>query len=299
MTKVKDYYEILGVPRQASEKDIRSAFRKLARKYHPDVNKGDAEAERRFKEVSEAQDVLADPDKRKLYDRYGADWQSARAAGANGSEPAYSASAGPRTAYQEIDQEEFERIFGSFGGDGSGRAAGYRDMFGNLFRSGAGRRGTAAESAQPEAEGELEVSLREVAAGTTRQVELPGGRRVELKVPAGVEDGTMLRAPGLRARIKVLPDKNFSRAGKDVSVEVDVPLRTALLGGEVIVPTLKGRVSLTVPAETQNGKRLRVRGQGLPDPRGGQPGDLYATLSVRLPLPLDERTKAWASELPG
>ncbi|MGI8562010.1 MAG: DnaJ C-terminal domain-containing protein [Candidatus Dormibacter sp.] len=298
MTNVKDYYEILGVSRQASEKEIKSAFRKLARKYHPDVNKGDAAAERSFKEVSEAQDVLSDPEKRKLYDRYGADWQAARAAGANGSEPAYSASAGPRTAYQEIDPEEFERIFGA-GTAGRGGAAGFGDIFGNLFRGGARGRPQAGESVELDAEGELEVSLREVAAGTSRQVELPGGRRVELKIPAGVEDGTVLRAPGLRARVKVMPDPKFSRSGKDVSVEVEVPLRTALLGGEVIVPTLKGRVGLKVPAETQNSKRLRIRGQGLPDARGGQPGDLYATVSVRLPLPLDERTKAWATELPG
>ncbi len=296
MTDVKDYYATLGVSRQASEKEIKAAFRKLARKYHPDVNKGDAAAERSFKEVSEAQDVLTDPEKRKLYDRYGADWQAARAAGANGSEPAYSASAGPRTAYQEIDPEEFERIFGS--GAGAGGGAGFGDIFGNLFRGGARGRAQPGPGVELEAEGELEIDLREAAAGTSRQVELPGGRRVELKIPAGVEDGTVLRAPGLRARVKILPDPKFSRAGKDVSVDVEVPLRTALLGGEVIVPTLKGRVGLKVPAETQNGKRLRIRGQGLPDARGGQPGDLYATVSVRLPLPLDERTKAWATELP-
>ncbi|MBJ7603652.1 MAG: J domain-containing protein [Candidatus Dormibacteraeota bacterium] len=296
MTNVKDYYEILGVSRQASEKEIKSAFRKLARKYHPDVNRGDAAAERSFKEVSEAQDVLSDPEKRKLYDRYGTDWQAARAAGANGSEPAYSASAGPRAAYQEIDPEEFERIFGA--GAGGGGGAGFGDIFGNLFRGGARGRPQAGQSVELEAEGELEIGLREVAAGTSRQVELPGGRRVELKIPAGVEDGTVLRAPGLRARVKVLLDPKFSRSGKDVSVEVEVPLRTAMLGGEVIVPTLKGRVGLKVPGETQNGKRLRIRGQGLPDARGGQPGDLYATVSVRLPLPLDERTKAWATELP-
>jgi curved DNA-binding protein len=143
----------------------------------------------------------------------------------------------------------------------------------------------------------VQVSLREAFAGTTRQVELPDGRRLEVNVPAGVADGSLLRVPGLLARVQVAADPTFRREGKDVHVQVAVPLRTALLGGEAEVPTLKGgRVNLTVKPETQNGARLRLRGLGMPDPGKGPAGDLIAEVRVRLPLPLDEDARRWAQE---
>ena len=165
------------------------------------------------------------------------------------------------------------------------------DMFGSIF----GGRGAGARNRDLDIEGTVEVTLQEAYSGTARQMELAGGRRIELKVPAGVQDGTVLRAPGLRARVRVSTDPTFERDGKDLRVVVPVPLRTALLGGEVDVPTLRGsRVKLDLRPETQNGIRLRLRGLGMPDPKGGKPGDLYAEIRVRLPLPMDERTRRWA-----
>jgi len=145
----------------------------------------------------------------------------------------------------------------------------------------------------------ITVSLAEVQRGTSRTVELPGGRRVEVNVPAGVKEGTVLRVPGLRAQVQVAPDPLFTREGKELRVVVPVPLNVALNGGEVAAPTLKGgRVQFKVPPETQNGTKIRLRGLGLPDPRGGPTGDLYAEIKVQLPVPMDERTRKWASEQP-
>ena len=130
-------------------------------------------------------------------------------------------------------------------------------------------------------------------------VELPGGRRVEVRVPPGVKEGTVLRVPGLRARVQVAPDPVFTREGKDIRVTVPVPLHVALCGGEVAAPTLKGgQVHFKVPPETQNGTKIRLRGLGLPDPKGGTPGDLYAEVRVQLPVPMDEKTRKWAADQP-
>jgi len=295
MPKTKDFYEVLGVPRTASQKDIGSAFRKLARKYHPDLNSGDKQAEARFKELSEAHEVLSDPKKRALYDEFGGDWAAAQAAGVQpgqGPNPfrggrTSGAGPGPSVQYRTVTPEEMEDMFGDTGGFG--------DIFGSIF----GGRGQAARPAPVDAEVPISVSLAEVYKGATRMVELPGGRRVEVKVPAGVKEGTILRVPGLRARVEVVPDPVFTREGKDVRVAVPVPLRTALQGGEVAAPTLKGgHVQFKVPAETQNGTKIRLRGLGLPDPRGGASGDLYAEVKVQLPVPMDEPTRSWAAQQP-
>jgi len=291
MPKTRDYYELLGVPRGASQKEIQSAFRKLARKLHPDVNPGDKDAERRFKQVSEAHGVLSDPQKRKYYDRFGSDWQAAVGAGVDPDQSAYSPfgarSGGRANSAPTFDQETLEDLLGSMGGARSG----FGDLFGSIFNRGGG-------SSQMEAETAIEVTLAEAFRGCDRQVLLPDGRKLEVKVPAGVQDGTVLRVPGLRARVQVQKDRLFEREGRDLRVPVTVPLKTALLGGEVDVPTLKGaRVKLNVPAETQNGTRLRLRGLGMPDPKGGQAGDLYAEVRVQLPLPMDDATRRWAAGL--
>ncbi len=284
MPKTKDYYEVLGVPRTATRKDIQAAFRKLARQYHPDAKPGDKEAEQRFKEISQAHGVLANAEKRKLYDTYGSDWQAAQAAGAQ-------PGAGPRVHHQTIDPEELNRIFGGDGGDNA-----FGDLFGSIFGARTGGRTTRRPA---DAEGVVQVNLREAYTGTTRLVDLPDGRRLEVKVPPGVADGTLLRVPGLLARVQVTPDPYFRREGKDLHVQVPVPLRTALLGGEVEVPTLKGtRVKATLKPETQNGARLRLRGLGMPDGAKSTAGDLFAEVKVRLPLPLDEAGRAWAQQTP-
>jgi curved DNA-binding protein len=296
MAKTLDYYEVLGVPRTATQKEIGAAFRKLARKHHPDLNAGDKQAEARFKELSEAHEVLSDPKKRQLYDEFGSNWASAQAAGVRpgqggpgGFRP--QPGAGPGVQYRTVTPEEMEDLFGESGGFG--------DIFGSIF---GGARGRQREQPLEDAEVPITVSLAEVYRGASRMVELPGGRRVEVKVPAGVKEGTVLRVPGLRARVQIAPDPVFSREGKDgkdVRVVVPVPLRTALTGGEVATPTLKGsHVQFKVQPETQNGTKIRLRGLGLPDPKGGPAGDLYAEVKVQLPVPMDERTKKWASEQP-
>ncbi len=295
MAKTKDYYDVLGVPRTATQKEITSAFRKLARKHHPDLNAGDKQAEARFKEISEAHDVLSDAKNRKLYDEFGADWRSAAQAGVQpdggrrgpggGFRPQ---AGGPDVQYRTVSPDEMEDLFGEGGGFG--------DIFSSIFGNSARTR---TRPAPLDVEAPITVSLGEVYRGTSRTVELPGGRRVEVKVPAGVKEGTVLRVPGLRATVQVAPDPVFSREGKDVRVSVPVPLNVALQGGEVSAPTLKGgTVQFKVPPETQNRKKIRLRGLGLPDPKGGQPGDLYAEVNVQLPVPMDERTRKWASEQP-
>jgi curved DNA-binding protein len=292
MPKTKDYYEVLGLPRTASQKEITAAFRKLARKHHPDLNAGDKQAEARFKEVSEANDVLSDAKKRKLYDQFGPDWAAAQAAGATptgarGGAGGFRPGAGPSAQYRTVSPEEMEDLFGDQGGFG--------DIFGSIFGANRGR----SRQAEMDVEAPITVSLPEIYRGTSRTVELPGGRRVEVKVPAGVKEGTVLRVPGLRARVQVAPDPVFTREGKDLRVVVPVQLHVALRGGEVAAPSLKGgQVQFKVPQETQNGTKIRLRGLGLPDPKGGTPGDLYAEVRVQLPVPMDDRTRKWASEQP-
>jgi curved DNA-binding protein len=293
MAKTKDYYDVLGVSRTATPKDIGAAFRKLARKHHPDLNAGDKQAEARFKELSEAHEVLSDPKKRQLYDEFGPNWASAQAAGVQpgqgggrggGFRPQ---GGGPGVQYRTVSPEEVEDMFGDAGGFG--------DIFGSIF-SGARTR----ERPQPlDAEAPITVSLAEVYRGTSRMVELPGGRRVEVTVPAGVKEGTVLRVPGLRARVQIAPDPLFTREGKDLRVVVPVPLQVALRGGEVAAPTLKGgHVQFKVQPETQNGTKIRLRGLGLPDPKGGPAGDLYVEVKVQLPVPMDAATKKWAESEP-
>ena len=291
MPKTKDYYDVLGVPRAATQKEISSAFRKLARKYHPDLNAGDKQAEARFKEISEAHEVLSDTKKRKLYDEFGENWAGAAAAGVQpgqgGGFRTNSGPGGPRVEYRTVSPEDMEDLFGEGGGFG--------DIFGSIF----GNQRTRARQQTIDVELPITVSLGEVYTGASRTVELPGGRRVEVKVPAGVKEGTVLRVPGLRATVQVAPDPVFTREGKDLRVVVPVPLRTALLGGEVAAPTIKGgQVKFKVPPETQNGTKIRLRGLGLPDPKGGPQGDMYAEVRVQLPVPMDEPTRKWAAEQP-
>ena len=292
MPKTKDFYEVLGVPRTATQKEIASAFRKLARKHHPDLNAGDKQAEARFKELSEAHEVLADPKKRKLYDEFGDSWSGAAAAGVQpgqGRGGGFRPGAGdPRVQYRTVSPEEMEDLFGETGGFG--------DIFGSIF---GGTRGRSRQQPQLDVELPITVSLAELFTGTSRTVELPGGRRVEVRVPAGVKEGTVLRVPGLRATVQIAPDPIFTREGKDLRVTVPVPLHVALQGGEVAAPTIKGgQVKFKVAPETQNGTKIRLRGLGLPDPKGGPQGDMYAEVRVQLPVPMDEKTRNWAAEQP-
>jgi curved DNA-binding protein len=278
---VTDYYQVLGVPRTASSKEIQAAFRKLARKYHPDVNKGE---EQRFKAISEAHSVLADPKKRKLYDQFGPSWQAAQGGGAAGG-----ARGGPRVRYRTVDADQFSDLFGQ--GHGFGDVLG--SIFGNQSRSGRGRAAT-------DSEVRIEISLQEAFMGTTRMLRREDGGQMEVKVPAGIPPGTVLRVPGLRVRVDVAHHPDFVCEGKDLRTQVRIPLQVAFNGGEVDVPTLRGsRVKLKIPAGTQNGTRFRLRGLGMPAGAEGGPGDLFAEVSVRLPLPANEATRRWIEEMPG
>jgi DnaJ-class molecular chaperone len=294
----KDYYKILGVPKTATEKEIKAAFRKLARKHHPDVNKGDARAEAKFKEINEANEVLSDPDKRKRYDHLGADWASyGRAAGG----PRAGRGGGVRVEYGGEDargfSDFFETIFGG-GGGGFGRGAGgFSGGQGGGFEEMFGR---GQPPAGQDLETTVELTLDEVLRGATRAVQIGEGadaRKVEVRIPPGVRDGSRVRAAGegggrsggprghLYLRVKVLPHPVFERKGDDLAASVTVPLTTAVLGGEVTVPTLDGPLGIKVPAGSRPGRVFRLRNHGLPKLEGGGRGDILATLGVDLPGP--------------
>ncbi len=300
----RDYYEVLGVPTSATQAEIKKAFRRLAREHHPDRNPGDAAAEKRFKDVNEAHAVLSDPEKRKRYDEVGANWQAYEQAGFDPNQAAdWSAFGGSpggmrwtvRTASGD-DLGGFSDFFRVFFGDGpvgadasaSGAAFGSGSPFGSFGDFAAHQAGN-----QPvpraEAHGTVEVTLAEVAKGTERTVAVEG-RRLEVKIPAGVADGAKirLRDQGVTLTVKVKPDRRFARDGADLSTELSVTLGEALLGAEVPVPSLNGKVKLRVRPNTQNGQVITLRGRGLPK-RGkpGEKGDLHVTIRAVLPH-LDE-----------
>jgi DnaJ-class molecular chaperone len=309
-TRPRDYYEVLGVPRTASDKEIKSAFRRLARQYHPDVNPNDPEAAERFKEVNEAREVLGDPEKRRLYDQLGPDWRREeacqRASGPDGSP----FDRGARVEYSTVDPEDLEDLFGS----DSPFSDFYHDLFGGA--RGASRRGGfgVGPLAGEDLEAETTITLEEAYRGTTRTLELgaaDGTRRIEVRIPPGVRDGARVRVAGqgtqgrdgggpgdLYLRVRVRSHPTFRREGDDLYTRVQVPLDVALLGGEVMVPTLRGTaVSLRVPPGTQNGRRLRLRGLGVPKAGGGGNGDLYAEVDVRLPEPVPPEARELAERL--
>jgi len=314
----KDYYKVLGVPKTASEKDIKAAYRKLARKYHPDVNSGNKDAEAKFKELGEAYEVLSDPDKRKRYDTLGSDWASyERQAAAGGGWPGGawgSPGGGGRVRVNvggvEQDIGGFSDFFRTFfgGGFGGGGAEGFSGFGGGEGFGGGG----------PAAGGDVEYAVdlkpEEVLRGATRALRLAEGpetRTVEVRIPAGVREGSRVRVAGegaagrrggkrgdLYLRVHIAPDSRFDVKDDDLLTTVSVPLTTAVLGGQVEVPTLDGPVGIKIPAETPTGRVFRLRGHGLPRvDAGGARGDLLATLAVDLPKTLTPREKELFEEL--
>ena len=326
----RDYYATLGVPRTASQADIKKAFRKLARQHHPDVNKGNAEAEKRFKEISEANEVLADPEKRKLYDQLGSNWQAYQHAGAGTGRPGSPfagfegfrpGGGGVRFEYRGNPEDlagfsEFFRTFfaggvdaSAFGGRGGGtsrsqarfRTASLDDLLSDLdTRAGNGRRRSSGPAAL---EAEADVSLDEVASGTKRLLDVEG-KRIQVDIPAGVADRQRIRFSGVGPggedvylRVRIKPHPVFTREGANLRRELPLTLREALLGAEVPVQTLSGRVLLRIPPETQNGRTFRLAGKGLPRFRAEGTGDLYVKVRVVLPSGLSDEARKAAERL--
>ncbi len=304
-----DYYKILGVDKNASQDDVKKAFRKLARKYHPDLNPNDPSAKDKFQEINEANEVLSDPEKRKKYDEYGEHWKHAdefeaqkkarQHAGAGGG--GFSGFGGDGGSYWYSSDGE-----GFSGGDAGGFSDFFESMFGH--RGGGGRGGSGFRGQDFNAE--LHLSLRD-AAQTHKQVLNVNGKQVRITIPAGVADGQMIKLKGyggeginggpagdLYITFRIAEDPVFKRLGDDLYVDVEVDLYTAVLGGEKVVDTLEGKVKLKIKPETQNGTKVRLKGKGFPIyKKEGQFGDLIVTYSVKIPTSLTDRQKELFREL--
>lgn len=283
----RDYYATLGVKKAATEKEIKQAFRRLARKHHPDVNPGDRSAEAKFKEVNEAYEVLGDPATRKKYDELGANWRHYEQA------PPGTAPQGPPAGFRSMTPEEVQEILDAGGSP-------FSDFFNAFFggqATGTRSRRTARPRRAPEVEHEVALDLEAALGGRVERLGVPQPdgtvRSLEVRIPAGVTDGTRLKAGDVHLRVSLLPHPRFERTGRDLTTAVSVPLTTAVLGGTVEVSTLGGtRLTLKVPAGTQPGQRLRLKGHGLPAP--GTPedrGDLFTRLEVRVPTELSDEAK--------
>jgi curved DNA-binding protein len=313
----KDYYRILGVDRNASEKDIKRAYRQLARQFHPDVNPGDKQAEDQFKKINEAYEVLSDKEKRAKYDQLGASWQQWQRMGRDPGQFDWSQwfagapggihvdwSNGTGGAFggagADMFSDFFRIIFGGMGGTGRARSAE------NLFRRTSGQRTLRGQ----DMEAEVEITLEEAFHGTTRTLERDG-RRIRAKIPPGARNGSRVRiaskgSPGygggppgdLYLNITVKPHPVLRRDGNTLRCNVDVDLYTAVLGGQLRVPTLNGDVSLKIPPSTNSGKTFRLRGKGMPDPRNPkQHGDLLATVQIQVPQRLSAHERELFEEL--
>lgn len=298
-----DYYKILGVDKGASQDDIKKAFRKLARKYHPDLNPNDPSAKEKFQEINEANEVLSDPEKRKKYDEYGEHWKHA----------------------DEFEAQKRAQQAGGFGGfgngqkftdgngtywyssDGEGFSGASADGFSDFFEQMFGRRRSGGQQAGfrgQDFHAELHLTLRE-AAQTHKQVLNVNGKQVRITIPAGVADGQVIKLKGYGAAgvnggpagdlyitFVIAEDTTFKRLGDDLYVDAEIDLYSAVLGGEKIIDTLNGKVKLKIKPETQNGTKVRLKGKGFPVYKeDGQFGDLIVTYSVKIPTGLNDRQK--------
>ena len=298
----KDYYEVLGIQKTASEKEIKQAFRKLARKYHPDVNPGDRGAENKFKEINEAHEVLSDPEKRRKYNQLGANWKRYEQSPRPGGGPGFS---GFNVGFEGPGGGGFSDFFKTFFGAGD-----VDDLFG---RSGAGFRG-ARPAARPgrNVTADISITLEEAHNGTVRRlsVERAGATDViEVRIPKGVKDGSKVRVAGkgepggsgesrdLYLAIKMIPHAIYQREGDDLSLDLPVTFAEAALGAEVEVPTLSGKARIKLPKGSQPGRRMRLKGKGMPKLKGRGHGDLFAKLVVVVPKELEKREKELVEEL--
>ncbi len=305
----KDYYATLGVPRGADAKSIKSAYRKLARTHHPDVNPGDQASEDRFKSIAEAYEVLGDPEKRARYDELGTAYRRHQRSGGGGFDwNEWSGQPTGATSHRTLTPEELEGLFGGGGG--------FSDFFETLF-GGIGEAQSPGKRAQIRTKGRsvqhpVRITLDEAFHGARRLLSIDG-RRIEASIPPGVRDGSKVRIRGqgeqgrgggdagdLILVVEVAPHSRFARRGDDLREEVSVPLYTAMLGGEIDVPTFSGPVHLTIPAETANGRHIRLKGKGMPRLQdSGKRGDLIATVNVDLPTDLSADERRLFEELRG
>ena len=301
----KDYYQTLGVDKDASQDEIKKTYRKLARKHHPDLNPGNDAAEERFKDINEAYEVLSNPEKRKKYDRFGNQWQQYERTGGQEKDFNWSpwqkqSSGNQNVNSRSVSPEEFAEILGGQGN--------FSDFFETLF--GANRQGgTSREkdysrpspgSAQ-DIEHTVEITLEEAFRGITRTIQWENGKKIEVAIPPGVRTGSRIRLNGqgsgspagdLFLKINVSPDTIYHRKGDDLNVELPVDLYTALLGGETEVNSIDRTVKLTIPPETPNGKPFLLRGLGMPKlNKPTQRGDLIATIDIQLPGSLNNEEK--------
>ncbi len=295
-----DYYKILGLDKTASQDDVKKAYRKLARKYHPDLNPNDKEAEQKFKEVNEANEVLGNPENRAKYDKYGEHWRH-----------------GEEYEKAQQQQRQYQQGSGGFGGGFSGADFGdggdfsdfFKDMFGGGggFRSG---RGTSGKFKGQDISAELNLSLRDAAQTHPQTFEI-NGQKIRITIPAGVYDGLQIRLKGkgnpghnggpdgdLYITFNIAADPQFERVGDDLKTKIDIDLYTAVLGGEVTVHTLDSTIKLKVKPGSQNGTTVRLKGKGFPVyKKDGQYGDLFVTYNVKLPTSLTDKQKELFEQL--
>jgi curved DNA-binding protein len=296
----RDLYDILGVARTATADEIKRAYRKLAKRFHPDVNPGDKASEERFKEVTAASEVLSDPKKRKLYDEFGPDSLRSGFDEKRAEEYRRYRSQGVPPGAAPFDFGDFETV--NVGGYGN---FDFSSIFGDLFGQRAGRRrGRPMPADGGHAEAEIEVTLREAVVGGERELRVEG-RTLRVKIPAGVGDGSQIRLAGqggpgehggrsgdLFLKVRLAEHPLVRRDGRDLTIDLPVTIPEAVEGAEVTLPTFEGPVRFRVPAGAQAGKKIRLRGKGLPDLRGGARGDLYAVVRIVLPEPSEKLEKA-------
>lgn len=296
----KDYYKILGIDKKASEKDIKKAYRKLARKYHPDLNPDDKVAEQKFKELNEANEVLSNPENRKKYDKYGKDWQHSE-------------------QFEEQERQRQQNGGGQFGGGAQYGGGGYSeedfsDFFGSMFGGGGGfggqRGGGNTQFKGQDFSADLQLNLTDVYETHKRTLTI-NGKNIRLTIPAGVTDGQVIKIKGhggkgqqgapngdLKIKFNITNNTQFKRDKDNLYSTVDVDLYTAVIGGQITVKTFKGKVKLTVKPGLQNGGKVKLKGKGFPKyKKEGSFGDLYITYNIEIPTKLTAKEKELFEEL--
>lgn len=286
-----DYYKILRLTKSASEADIKKAYRKLARKYHPDLNPNEKNAEKKFKEINEANEVLSDTENRKKYDQYGEHWQNAE-------------------AYEQEKQRQQKHQRSAQGSSRGYSQEDFSDIFGNMFGGASSGRRTNAKFRGQDYNSEIQLNLRDVYK-TQKQVITVDGKNIRITIPAGVENGQIIKIKGhggkgvnegpngdLYIQFSIINNSKFKRDKENLYINIDLDIYTALLGGQLMVATFEGKVKLTITPETQNGTKVKLKGKGFPKyKKEGQFGDLFITYQLKIPTNLNEKEKELIKEL--